>query len=306
MIQEIYPKKLYNQYDVREPEKCSYIVFVSGNKLLCKTDGDKLIMPTCAEAFPAGAFDKTASKEAADKECEKCRYLLRIDNDMFFYSQDTDAQSALRSAGYEYHTIKELRTTGPGWLRFGALTAYSYAAWYDKNRYCGRCGALMKHCETERAVICQNCGNLIYPKICPVVIVGVIHDDTILLTKYKDRMRFDKYALIAGFAEIGETIEETVSREVFEETGIRVKNLRFYKSQPWAFSDSLLMGFFCEPDGDEGPHPDGIELGFADWMTRDQVPAMQDDVALTAEMMDLFKRKGRKVLEGDFGMNCTV
>ena len=88
-----------------------------------------------------------------------------------------------------------------------------------------------------------------------------------------------------------------MAREVFAETGVRVKNLNFYKSQPWAFSDSLLMGFFCELDGDAGPHPDGEELGFADWMTRDKVPAMQDEVALTAEMMDLFKRIGRDVLK---------
>lgn len=292
MVQDIYPKKLYNQYDVREPEEYSYIVFVDGNRILCKTDSDVLTVPTCGEAF--GSF---TTQDGADADIkEKCRYLLRVDNDMFFYSEVPDALSVLMDSGYEFHNIKELRTLRPEWLKFGTLTAFSYASWYDRNRYCGRCGNKMRHSVSERAVICQDCGNIVYPKICPVVIVGVIHEDTILLTKYKDRMRFDKYALIAGFAEIGETIEQTVAREVLEETGLKVRNLKFYKSQPWAFSDSLLFGFFCEVDGDEGPHPDGVELGFADWMTRDKVPALQDDVSLTAEMMDLFKRKGREVL----------
>ena len=282
MIQEIFPKKLYNQYDVREPEAGSYIIFVKDSRLFCRIDEGMLTVP---------------SYEDAGVRTEDCRYLIRVDDDMFFIAEDAEAELRLKAFGYEFHSIKELRTVGPEWLRFGALTAYSYASWYEKNRFCGRCGAVMKHSDKERAVVCPECGNLIYPKICPVVIVGVIHDDTILLTKYKDRLRFDKYALIAGFAEIGETIEETVAREVFEETGVRVKNLKFYKSQPWAFSDSLLMGFFCELDGDAGPHPDGEELGFADWMTRDKVPAMQDEVALTAEMMDLFKRIGRDVLK---------
>ena len=280
MIQDIYPRKLNNQYGVEEPEQGSYIIFVQKDKLLCKIDDGQLSVPTYKEA-----------------NLDDFRYLIKIDEDMFFSSWDVSAISMLESDGYEFHSIKELRTTQPEWLKFGALTAFSYASWYEKNRYCGRCGSFMKHSETERAMICPDCGNLVYPKICPVVIVGVIHDDTILLTKYKDRMRFDKFALIAGFAEIGETIEQTVEREVLEETGIKVKNLKFYKSQPWAFSDSLLMGFFCELDGDKGPHPDGVELGFADWMTRDKVPVLQDNVALTAEMMDLFKRKGREVLK---------
>lgn len=280
MVQGISPKILYNQYDIRKPGKGSYIVFIRGNCILCRIDEDRLSMPTYGEADTGDG-----------------RYLISVDDDMFFYSTDASASAKLESMGYEYHNIKELRTPGPDWLKFGTLTAFSIAGWYEKNRYCGCCGSSMKHSDTERAMICGNCGITVYPKICPVVIVGVIHEDTILLTKYKDRMRYDKYALIAGFAEIGETLEQTVAREVYEETGIRVKNLRYYKSQPWAFSDSLLCGFFCEADGDNGPRPDGVELGFADWMSRDRVPALQDSVSLTAEMMDLFKRKGREVLK---------
>ena len=97
---------------------------------------------------------------------------------------------------------------------------------------------------------CACCGNMVYPKIAPAVIVGVIYDNKILMTKYSDR-EYKKYALIAGFTEIGETAEETVRREVMEEVGLHVKNIRYYKSQPWALSGSLLAGFFCELDGDD-------------------------------------------------------
>ena len=95
---------------------------------------------------------------------------------------------------------------------------------------------------------CPKCGNLVYPRINPAVIVGVIsRDNRILVTQYAPlhgEYRHD--ALVAGYAEIGETIEECVRREVKEETGITVTNLRYYKSQPWSFSGSLLFGFFCD------------------------------------------------------------
>lgn len=89
---------------------------------------------------------------------------------------------------------------------------------------------------------CEHCGQMEFPKICPAVIIGVTDGNRLLMSKYAGR-DYKKYALIAGFAEIGETIEETVQREVMEEVGLKVKNLRYYKSQPWSFSDTLLFGF---------------------------------------------------------------
>ena len=89
--------------------------------------------------------------------------------------------------------------------------------------------------QKEKFILCPVCGNTVYPKICPAVIVAIHDGDRLVLTKYKDRP-VKHYALVAGFNEIGESIEETVHREVLEETGLRVRNLRFYKSQPWVFT----------------------------------------------------------------------
>ena len=91
---------------------------------------------------------------------------------------------------------------------------------------------------------------MVFPKIAPAVIVGVTNGRKILMTKYANR-EYKRYALIAGFTEIGETAEETVAREVKEEVGLSVKNIRYYKSQPWGFDSNLLLGYFCELD-DEG------------------------------------------------------
>ena len=98
------------------------------------------------------------------------------------------------------------------------------------------------------------------------------------------------YALIAGFTEIGETLEECVAREVMEETGLKVKNIRYYKSQPWGIVCDLLVGFFCEVDGDDTIKMDESELKVAEWRARADVELQPDQFSLTNEMMTVFKQ----------------
>lgn len=94
------------------------------------------------------------------------------------------------------------------------------------------------------------------------------------------------------FAEIGEALEDTVRREVMEETGVRVKNIQYYKSLPWAFSNTLLIGFFCELDGPPAITMDPSELSIAKWVAREHILAKPDEISLTNEMMLIFKNGG--------------
>ena len=137
-------------------------------------------------------------------------------------------------------------------------------------------------------MVCPACGQIEYPKICPAVIVAVTHGDKLLLTRYANRP-FRGYALIAGFVEIGETLEDTVHREVMEEVGVKVKNLRYYKNQPWAFTDTLLTGFYCELDGDPDITLDHNELCEGVWLSREEIPSRENDISLTAEMIERFR-----------------
>ena len=107
-----------------------------------------------------------------------------------------------------------------------------------------------------------------------------MHDGKILVSQYKGGAT-DHYALIAGFAEVGETIEACVAREVFEETHLHVKNLRYYKSQPWPFSDSLLFGFFCDLDGDDHIIIEEDELAMAKWVSPEEIREENNDYSLT-------------------------
>jgi len=108
----------------------------------------------------------------------------------------------------------------------------------------------------------------------------------VVLTSYRNRTN---YALIAGFCEVGESPEDTVRREVMEEVGLKVKNLRYYKSQPWSFSETLLMGFVAELDGDDTIHRDENELGFAAWVNRHDIADNVFHRSLTAEMILAFR-----------------
>lgn len=111
------------------------------------------------------------------------------------------------------------------------------------------------------------------------MIVGVINGSRILITKYKSGFRHN--ALVAGFTEIGETDEETVRREVMEETGLRVKNIQYYKSQPWGIASDILMGFYCDADGSTEIHRDDRELGYAEWVERKDIILQPTDHSLT-------------------------
>jgi NAD+ diphosphatase len=135
---------------------------------------------------------------------------------------------------------------------------------------------------------CPACGNTVFPRINPAVIVGVTDKNRLLLTKYRGRA-YKNYALVAGFTEIGESFEETVAREVFEETGLSVKNIRYYKSQPWGFADDILAGYFCEVDGNTEITMDSGELSVAEWVERDDIHVTFDDTSLTNEMICAFK-----------------
>jgi NAD+ diphosphatase len=190
--------------------------------------------------------------------------------------------------GFSYRSLRGIREENlqPQEYVFAAFTAVHLGEWYRRKRYCGACGALLDHDGRERAMRCPSCQEVFYPRINPAVIVGVIDHDNLLITRYL--RGYGHNALVAGFTEVGETLEETVAREVMEETGLRVKNIRYYKSQPWGIASDLLVGFFCDVDGDTQVKLDGQELKSAVWTPRGEVTWQPPDYSLTSDMMKAF------------------
>lgn len=174
--------------------------------------------------------------------------------------------------GYALHTIRETFAVASDAEVLRLARAKALAAWRSLTGYCGRCGhQLVEHPELT-ARQCPACGNLIFPRIEPCIITVVSRaDGKILLAKHVQRNQ-NIYACIAGFMEAGETAEQAVAREVLEETGLRIRNVRYFGSQSWPFPAQLMLGFTAELDGGE-LHLQADELADAQWFDRDDCPA---------------------------------
>lgn len=158
--------------------------------------------------------------------------------------------------------------------------------WNKNNKYCGRCGSKMENKKDEMAKICPNCGNIMYPVICPAIIVAITKEDKILLA-HNSSFKNNMYGLIAGFVEAGESLEHAVKREIFEEINIKVNNIRYYASSPWPFPNSLMLGFFADYDSGE-IKVDGSEIVAADWFTKDEFPNIPKKFSLARKLIDEF------------------
>ncbi len=277
MIQDIAPRELRIEYEEKSPKGSDLVCIFSGRKLLLRIEGEQVFLPTFQELqLPEESFCYLLSTARIEGE---------IYQHLFLYQGEESPEAE----GYSYQEIRRIRGKEPEDLVFAIATAYHLSVWYGNNRFCGRCGTKMLHDQMERMVKCPSCGNQVYPKLMPAVIVGVTWGDKILVSRYAGRA-YKGYALIAGFCEIGESFEQTVRREVMEEVGLKVHQIRYYKSQPWGFDQDLLAGFFCEVMGDPTIHMDENELSYAEWISRDEMDEhMHDRVSLTGEMINAFR-----------------
>ena len=276
MIQDISPKILHNEYDPGAvPAAGDRFIFLIGGRLSVRIDRER------------GTAEIPRADEVSFAADEPV-YLFSVDGTGYYTVLGAGEERV--PAGYGMHGFRELFMTRlePKSDVFALFTAFHLIEWYDGSRFCGRCGKPMLRDERERAMTCPACGNRVYPRLNPAVIVGVRNRDRLLVTRYREGP--SPNALIAGFTEIGETVEQTVRREVMEEVGLRVRNIRYYKSQPWGIAQDILMGFFCEVDGPDEIRRDDSELKYAAWVTPEELELQPADYSLTNEMMSLFKR----------------
>ncbi len=163
--------------------------------------------------------------------------------------------------------------------------------WDRDHRFCGRCGNAMVDHAADRAKECDGCGMVSYPRLSPSIIVLVHRGNEMLLAR-NARWPTGMYSTLAGFVEPGESIEQTVHREVYEEVGLRVKNLRYLGSQSWPFPNSLMLGFHAEYDSGEIDCRDE-EISEARWFTADDLPNIPPGTAISRWLIDDFIASGR-------------
>ncbi len=268
MIQDIYPSKLNNNYiDYKMTAEDYVLWFNAEGKAYVRIREERIEFVTGQDVKESAAV-----------------YLFSVDNQKYFLLL---GEENFRNPEYGYYSTRELWDKCSGKELFAVFSAYHLWKWYTDNRYCGRCADSLEPGKKERSLVCPSCGNVVYPRINPAVIVGVIKGEKLLITRY--RKGYAHNALVAGFTEFGETLEETVAREVMEETGVKVKNIRYYKSQPWGMAQDILVGFFCEAEGDGDICMDENELKYAEWVSREDIVLQPNNLSLTNEMMKMFK-----------------
>ena len=270
MIQEISPHVFHKDFECRQPKEEDIVFVCRQDTLLLKQEDKVLHLSTVREL----SLDPMS-----------CRPLFKQDDTWYVMLKTGDIEPP---AGYDYYSKHQYRELGPFPKLWPCAVAGSLNRWYLANQFCGFCGSRMEDKGDQLALICPHCGKKIRPKIQPAVIAAIRNGDKILLTRYNGPAS-KRIALVAGYNEIGESIEDTLRREVMEEVGLKVKNLQYYKSQPWVITDSLMIGFYCDLDGEDQITLQKDELSMGTWVKREDLPPDTTHLSLTAEMIEQFR-----------------
>ena len=274
MIQDIEPRIFKNSFQPKKAQPGDLFLSYSGDSVLVREGKEELWYPSFSNF-----------EQSHPQLIDNAQFLFSIDELNYFLTDEKGLDSV---EGWAYVSVSRFRTEPEYWRSFAGAVGRQLSRWYNDHRFCSRCGEPLFHSDKERMLYCKACSFEVYPTISPCVIVGVHSGDRLLLTKYAGRA-YKRFALIAGFAEIGESLEQTVRREVKEEVGLNVKKLKFYKSQPWPFTDTMLAGFFAELDGDDAITLQEDELSLGVWMDRKDIPPEELKISLTGEMMEAFR-----------------
>ena len=274
MIHEIFPHQFDNHFIITDNiAEDDYILHYNEKSLLLKINGDEFQLPTKKDV--SDILDTTEST-----------FLFSLNGVRCFLVWNA---TKLIDNRFVYKEINSFRTLNPREIAWICIVGFQLNNWYLENKFCGKCGTKTAEKPDERAIICPNCNTVVFPKISPAIIVAILCKDKILLA-HNSNFEQKRYSLVAGYVDVGETLEETVMREVKEEVGLDVKNIRYYKSQPWAFSGSMMIGFTAEADDTQPIRPDNVEITEADWFSRENLPNHPPKISIAGEMIDKFEK----------------
>ena len=188
--------------------------------------------------------------------------------------------------GVEFHGLREVYGLIDEELFWVAARAVQIVAWDRTHQFCSQCGSPTDPHATDRARVCHNCGLQSFPRLSPAIIVRVTRGRELLLAR-SPRFPKGRYSVLAGFVEPGETLEEAVIREVREEVGIEIEEIRYFGSQPWPFPNSLMLGFTALYAGGE-IRIDDDEIEEAGWYAPEALPDLPDDISISRRLIDSF------------------
>jgi NAD+ diphosphatase len=255
------------------PDQAYWFIF-SNHQLLIRTAGDSIAIPIAPNP---GDFGLPVSS----------RHFIGTLHGRACYAVDQNFEHI--PDGFAFEDLRILFDGLEKEFYETALAALHLAEW-DKNcRFCSVCAGEMKLRTDVRAKECRQCGRLEFPRLSPAIIVLIEKEDTVLLAR-SPRFKAPFFSTLAGFVEPGESLEEAVRREVLEEVGISVKNIRYFSSQPWPFPDSLMIGFTAQHESGE-IRIDPEEIAEADWYKFDNLPMIPGKLSIARMLIDWFIAK---------------
>lgn len=271
MIQDIYPHTFSNDFKSHcKTSANDYVFAFKGNSVLLNTyDG-------CLEIPQRHEFIK----------CSGDLYLFELNGKNCFLASDFVARER---AGCDFYEVNLNETKSQVEIDWATSVAFQLKNWYEQNCYCGKCGKPTTRKSDERAIVCPSCDFIKYPSISPAVIVAILCDDKILMARGVN-FKQDFHSLVAGYVDVGESIESAVRREVKEEVGLDISNIRYYSSQPWPFSGSLMIGFIAEADANQPIKIEEAEIAAADWFRRGALPNYPPQRSIAGEIIEKFEK----------------
>jgi len=243
-----------------------------GDKLLVHRSSSSVEIPCVVDVSAVGL------------KAVRQQYLGRLDSRHCYAAEMAEEMEA--PAGMAFQGLRWIYGLVDEELFGLAGKAFQIMDWDRTHQFCGRCGAPLTTSTTERAKQCPQCGLIQYPRIAPSIIVLIQRDQELLLGR-SSHFPAGFYSVIAGFVEPGETLEEAVEREVLEEVGIRIADIRYFGSQPWPFPHSLMIGFIAQYAGGE-ISIDNKEMEDAGWFTADNLPNIPGKISIARRLIDWF------------------
>jgi NAD+ diphosphatase len=263
------------------PRESAYWFIVQGDKLVVRSEGEDAAVPRLIDP---GGMGVTPVREL---------YLGRLEEEgnapVHCYAAEMAADAPL-PAGTIAEGLRALYVQLGDVFWGVAGRAVQILAWDRTHRYCGQCGTPTENSPNERSKRCPSCGLIAYPRLSPAIIIAVVRrteeGDRLLLAR-NHRFPAGRFSVLAGYVEPGESLEECAYREVCEEVGIRIKNLRYFGSQPWPFPNSLKIGFTAEYDGGE-IRLEESEIADAGWFAANALPEVPPRMTIARQLIDWF------------------
>ncbi len=261
------------------PDKAWFFIFSDNHILVNKKDVDQVTIPFLNYTH------------ALESGLESVCYLGTYKN-MACYCARAPENAPNRLLTDEFQMMNFRGLFGKTDFNFFWVAGYARQIfdWNMNFKFCGKCGTITDKDPNEHVRKCPSCDLISYPRISPAIIVAVIKENQILLARGINFPNKKMFSVLAGFVEAGETLEECVAREIFEETSIRVKKIRYFNSQPWPFPDSLMIGFTAQYDSGD-IIVDQIEIAEANWFTAENLPTIPGKPSISRDLIDWFSIK---------------